>query len=110
MDLIVANVSGMKFDIEVALEQQFGALPLPFTGMDSELHPSALSSLLIYVCLYLFQSPLVLFVNSTPRAAANEVLPVPSDMSAATAALCANIGSEASAKRATSASSCTSST
>lgn len=38
MDLIVANVSGIKFDIEVALEQQFGALPLPFTGMDSEYH------------------------------------------------------------------------
>jgi cleavage and polyadenylation specificity factor subunit 4 len=37
MELIVANVSGIKFDIEVALEQQFGALPLPFTGMDSKL-------------------------------------------------------------------------
>ncbi|CAB3376528.1 Hypothetical predicted protein [Cloeon dipterum] len=34
MELIVANVSGHQFDIEVALEQQFGALPLPFTGMD----------------------------------------------------------------------------
>jgi len=27
----------MKFDIEVALEQQYGAIPLPFTGMDSKL-------------------------------------------------------------------------
>jgi hypothetical protein len=36
MELIVANVEGMKFDIEVALEEQYGALPLPFAGMDSK--------------------------------------------------------------------------
>jgi len=32
----VANVDNIKFDIEVALEEQYGALPLPFAGMDSK--------------------------------------------------------------------------
>jgi hypothetical protein len=36
MEFIVANVDNMKFDIEVALEEQYGALPLPFAGMDSK--------------------------------------------------------------------------
>lgn len=36
MELLVANVDHMKFDIEIALEEQYGALPLPFGGMDSE--------------------------------------------------------------------------
>lgn len=35
MECIVANVDNMRFDIEVALDEQYGALPLPFTGMDS---------------------------------------------------------------------------
>ncbi|XP_044735029.1 cleavage and polyadenylation specificity factor subunit 4 [Chrysoperla carnea] len=34
MELIVANVDHIKFDIEVALDEQYGALPLPFPGMD----------------------------------------------------------------------------
>ena len=37
METVVANVDSVKFDIEVALEQQLGAQPLPFTGMDSKL-------------------------------------------------------------------------
>lgn len=36
MEFIVAGVENIKFDIEVALEQQYGALPLPFSGMDSK--------------------------------------------------------------------------
>ena len=36
MECIVANVDHMRFDIEIALDEQYGALPLPFTGMDSE--------------------------------------------------------------------------
>lgn len=36
MEYIVANVENLKFDIEVALEQQHGSLPLPFPGMDSK--------------------------------------------------------------------------
>lgn len=35
MEWIVANVDNMRFDIEIALDEQYGALPLPFTGMDS---------------------------------------------------------------------------
>ena len=36
MQDVVSNVNNVKFDIEVALEQQLGAQPLPFPGMDSE--------------------------------------------------------------------------
>ena len=36
MQEIVANVEDITFDIEIALEQQLGAHPLPFPGMDSE--------------------------------------------------------------------------
>lgn len=32
----MANVDNIKFDIEIALEEQYGALPLPFAGMDSK--------------------------------------------------------------------------
>lgn len=35
MECVVANVEHMRFDIEIALDEQYGALPLPFTGMDS---------------------------------------------------------------------------
>ena len=35
MDNIAAPITNVKFDIEVALEQQLGAQPLPFPGMDS---------------------------------------------------------------------------
>lgn len=35
MDLLIASVDHIKFDIEVALDEQYGALPLPFPGMDS---------------------------------------------------------------------------
>lgn len=36
MQEVIANVDGIKFDIEVAMEQQLGVQPLPFPGMDSE--------------------------------------------------------------------------
>lgn len=35
MECLVAHVDHVKFDIEVALDEQYGALPLPFQGMDS---------------------------------------------------------------------------
>ncbi|PSN40982.1 Cleavage and polyadenylation specificity factor subunit 4 [Blattella germanica] len=38
MEFIVASVDNMKFDIEIALEEQYGALPLPFAGMDNACH------------------------------------------------------------------------
>uniref|UniRef100_A0A0V0GCH4 Cleavage and polyadenylation specificity factor subunit 4 n=1 Tax=Triatoma dimidiata TaxID=72491 RepID=A0A0V0GCH4_TRIDM len=37
MEFIVANVENIKFDIEIALEEQHGALPLPFPGMDKSI-------------------------------------------------------------------------
>lgn len=37
MECLIANVDHIKFDIEVALDEQYGALPLPFPGMDSKI-------------------------------------------------------------------------
>ena len=37
MEDIIANVDDIRFDIEVALEEQLGLQPLPFPGMDSKL-------------------------------------------------------------------------
>src|SRR5687767_13488537 len=34
MEDLVASVEEMTFDVEIALENQVGALPLPFPGMD----------------------------------------------------------------------------
>lgn len=36
MEFIVANVEHIEFKIERDLNEQFGALPLPFPGMDSK--------------------------------------------------------------------------
>ena len=36
MEEIVGNVADIKFDVEVALEEQIGAQSLPFPGMDSK--------------------------------------------------------------------------
>ncbi|XP_054282037.1 cleavage and polyadenylation specificity factor subunit 4-like [Macrosteles quadrilineatus] len=37
MEFIVASVENMKFNIEIALEEQHGCLPLPFSGMDKSI-------------------------------------------------------------------------
>lgn len=37
MDFIIANVEHIEFKIERDLNEQYGSLPLPFTGMDSKL-------------------------------------------------------------------------
>lgn len=37
MECIIANVANIKFDIEIALDEQYGALPLPFQGMDKSI-------------------------------------------------------------------------
>uniref|UniRef100_M0QWM8 Cleavage and polyadenylation specific factor 4 n=1 Tax=Mus musculus TaxID=10090 RepID=M0QWM8_MOUSE len=34
MQEIIASVDHIKFDLEIAVEQQLGAQPLPFPGMD----------------------------------------------------------------------------
>lgn len=36
MQELLANVDHIKFDLEIAVEQQLGAQPLPFPGMDSK--------------------------------------------------------------------------
>lgn len=36
MELLVANVNNVVFKIDRDLSEQYGALPLPFQGMDSE--------------------------------------------------------------------------
>ncbi len=36
MQDILANVDHIKFDLEIAVQQQLGAQPLPFPGMDSK--------------------------------------------------------------------------
>lgn len=36
MQELIANVDHIKFDLEIAVEQQLGAQPLPFPGMDSK--------------------------------------------------------------------------
>lgn len=38
MDYLIANVDHIQFKIEKELDEQYGALPLPFAGMDSKLH------------------------------------------------------------------------
>lgn len=38
MQELIANVDHIKFDLEIAVEQQLGAQPLPFPGMDSKLN------------------------------------------------------------------------
>ena len=35
MEEIISNIDDIRFDIEVALEEQIGIQPLPFPGMDS---------------------------------------------------------------------------
>jgi hypothetical protein len=37
MELLVAGFDDIKFNVEVALDEQHGALPLPFNGMDSKI-------------------------------------------------------------------------
>lgn len=38
MQELIACVDHIKFDLEMAVEQQLGAQPLPFPGMDSKLN------------------------------------------------------------------------
>lgn len=36
MEYLIANVNNLQFKIEGDLNEQYGALPLPFQGMDSK--------------------------------------------------------------------------
>lgn len=46
MECLVANVDHVTFDVETALDEQYGALPLPFPGMDSKYS--------VYVIMFIF--------------------------------------------------------
>lgn len=63
MECIVAHVDHIKFDIEVALDEQYGALPLPFPGMDSEFKIHFLT----FLNTFFTQNPSLLSANSTHR-------------------------------------------
>ena len=43
MQEVVADVNNIVFDIEIAMDQQLGVQPLPFTGMDSKSMQSVVS-------------------------------------------------------------------
>ena len=43
MENIIANIDDIRFDIEIALEEQLGIQPLPFPGMDS-----------IFICINIY--------------------------------------------------------
>ena len=43
MQELLGSVAGTTFDVEIALDQQIGVLPLPFPGMDSMHLPYDLS-------------------------------------------------------------------
>ena len=47
MQEIICNVDDVIFDIEISLELQLGAQPLPFEGMDSTV---MIDILIIYNC------------------------------------------------------------
>lgn len=51
MQDVVAPVDNIVFDIEIALNNQLGAQPLPFPGMDSEfLLKNIVCALILHYC------------------------------------------------------------
>lgn len=53
MQELIANVDHLKFDLEIAVEQQLGAQPLPFPGMDSKLIGALKNLFYIFNVLFL---------------------------------------------------------
>lgn len=104
MEVIVANVDHIKFDIDYALEQQYGALPLPFPGMDSKYNDLILSVTTIKFIInterLAFQNQQRQYVSflGNPEAVIMD-LSVHIDTFVATGLWCANIGYEGFAKR-----------
>lgn len=54
MELLVAGFDDIKFNVEVALDEQHGALSLPFNGMDSKR--------LLFVIIWVFETILLRIV------------------------------------------------
>lgn len=51
MQELIACVDHIKFDLEIAVEQQLGAQPLPFPGMDSKLIGALINIGFNYSCV-----------------------------------------------------------
>lgn len=61
MQELIACVDHIKFDLEIAVEQQLGAQPLPFPGMDSKLNDIVIlkydgSQYHTCICIYFTES------------------------------------------------------
>lgn len=111
MELLIANVDNIEFKIERDLNEQFGALPLPFPGMDSKLPCLQLgwesNEFILWIIL---QSPRLRFVNFSMLEMVPNVTKVPLALSgifAATGRLSANIGCVDYAKKETNVNFCT---
>lgn len=127
MECLVANVEHVVFDIETALDEQYGALPLPFPGMDSKplffckfifFCTATLPPIRICFCQplnthleLLLQSLSQRCASSSARQWAAKRAPCARSVtSAATEPSSASTGCAVCAKRATSANSCTNTT
>ena len=60
MEVLVANVDDIKFDVELAVEQQIGTPPMQFPGMDSKfiIFIRVFFSLIFGIFFYFFQNQL----------------------------------------------------
>jgi hypothetical protein len=65
MDSLIAPINNIKFDIEVALEQQLGAQPLPFPGMDSKfsLYKPSIGQCNSFVCYNKSYTSILCFIS-----------------------------------------------
>jgi len=55
MELLVAGFDDIKFNVEIALDEQHGALPLPFNGMDSKSLFKHIFRISVYYYLLLYR-------------------------------------------------------
>lgn len=78
MQEILANVDHIKFDLEIAVEQQLGAQPLPFPGMDSECWDASLYLAVtvglwcLWLCLFQLRVNPEMFVSAESGSAVCE--------------------------------------
>jgi len=55
MQELIASADHLKFDLEMAVEQQLGAQPLPFPGMDSKLTGALMNICFVFWFIIIFQ-------------------------------------------------------
>jgi hypothetical protein len=110
---LLAPVENIRFDIEDALEKQtYCMYPLPFIGMDSKLFVFFKESYFWFSNIQTTKDQLQPFVSYTQSRHVKTMQQgcVRSDTSRVKSRWCANIGSEVCARRAMTASFCTSTT